>query len=265
MPVIYKITSPSNRIYIGQSWRWLNRKSDYRILKCEGQGIIYKSLLKYGFDNHIVEIQETLVETCTQTELDDREIYWWKYYKDLGFEMMNIKYPGSRGKHSEESRKKMSLCHIGQTWSEESKLKYKETRKRTGYKHPPEVMEKIKASLTGKVRTAESIKRISNAQKGLKRSKESTAKMIATKREMNKPYNEKYKNLFFILKRIVKNKARRKSDPKICKKVINTSTNEIYGSIKIAAMSYNMIPHKLRNRLRGYVKNNTPFQYLDDV
>lgn len=35
MPVIYKILSPSNKVYIGETWNYSKRFSNYRKLKCE--------------------------------------------------------------------------------------------------------------------------------------------------------------------------------------------------------------------------------------
>jgi group I intron endonuclease len=59
---IYKITSPSGKIYIGQSTNIENRFNSYRILDCKKQIKLYNSLKKYGWDNHIKEI----VEECTE-------------------------------------------------------------------------------------------------------------------------------------------------------------------------------------------------------
>lgn len=50
---IYKITSPTGKIYIGQSVniekRW---NSYYKNLSCKEQRIIYNSLKKHGFENY---------------------------------------------------------------------------------------------------------------------------------------------------------------------------------------------------------------------
>lgn len=55
---IYRIISPTNKIYIGQTRNINSRKSKYRNIKCKEQPIIYKSLLKYGFDKHNFKIIE---------------------------------------------------------------------------------------------------------------------------------------------------------------------------------------------------------------
>ena len=58
---IYKITSPTNRIYIGSSNDIYNRWCSYKNLKCKSQTKLYNSLLKYGAENHIFEI----IENCS--------------------------------------------------------------------------------------------------------------------------------------------------------------------------------------------------------
>ncbi len=113
MPVIYKITSPSNKVYIGQSWDWVSRKSKYKKLKNVEQIKIHRSLLKYGYDNHKVEIICDLPKDVSQETLDNYEILYWQSYKDCGVEMLNIKYPGSKGKLSEETKHKLSISHSG--------------------------------------------------------------------------------------------------------------------------------------------------------
>jgi len=113
MPVIYKITSPSDRVYIGQTWRWLKRNNDYKNTKARGQPLLSNSILKYGFENHKIEIIDTLSEDVCQKELDNREIYWWQHYKDLGCNMLNVREPGRGGKVSEETKLKISKNNRG--------------------------------------------------------------------------------------------------------------------------------------------------------
>lgn len=54
--VIYCLTSPSGRRYVGQSWNFNSRISNYRKYKCSDQPKIYYALKKYGFDSFEVEI-----------------------------------------------------------------------------------------------------------------------------------------------------------------------------------------------------------------
>lgn len=105
---IYKITSPSGKIYIGQSWNISNRKSYYKNRCSRSQALIYKSISKYGWDKHKFEIIHDLPKDVSQQVLDDYEVYYIDVYKSSGFSMLNIREGGSRGKHTIETRKKMS-------------------------------------------------------------------------------------------------------------------------------------------------------------
>jgi group I intron endonuclease len=75
---IYKITSPSGKIYIGQSTNIPEREKHYKKKKCIKQPKIFNSLNKHGWDKHIFEI----IEECHIDKLDEREIYWKQYYLD---------------------------------------------------------------------------------------------------------------------------------------------------------------------------------------
>lgn len=74
---IYKITSPTGRVYIGQSVDIKNRLRVYK----SGHGYQFqpklrRSCLKYGFDNHKFEI----IEEVEAELLNDRERYWQDRY-----------------------------------------------------------------------------------------------------------------------------------------------------------------------------------------
>ena len=53
---IYKITSPSGKIYIGQSKDINKRFNLYKRLQCERQPKLYNSFIKYGTINHKFEV-----------------------------------------------------------------------------------------------------------------------------------------------------------------------------------------------------------------
>ena len=70
---IYKITSPSNKIYIGQSVDILRRKKQYeKLYYSSKQPAIHNSILKYGWNNHIFEI----IEECEINILTEREQFY---------------------------------------------------------------------------------------------------------------------------------------------------------------------------------------------
>lgn len=104
---IYKIVSPTNKVYIGQSWNIENRKSGYKMLTQKKQSKLYNSLKKYGFSSHVFKIIHELPKDIDQNILDQYEILYWSQYKNLSYDMLNIRFPGARGKHSEETKEKM--------------------------------------------------------------------------------------------------------------------------------------------------------------
>jgi len=75
---IYKITSPSGKIYIGQSINIEKRWKDYKYV-FRKQTKVYRSLQKYGFDAHKFEI----IQLCNLDELNKYENYWKVFYLNL--------------------------------------------------------------------------------------------------------------------------------------------------------------------------------------
>jgi group I intron endonuclease len=104
---IYKITSPTNKIYIGQSIdierRWGGHKSYI------GVGPKLKnSYNSYGFENHIKEI----IEECNIDQLIECEIYWKQHYiNKYGWEKMLFCeiYDIGGGPKSQETKDKQSI------------------------------------------------------------------------------------------------------------------------------------------------------------
>jgi len=101
---IYKITSPSGKVYIGQSTNIENRFNDYRhYTSCRRQVRLYASLRKYGPKQHEFEI----VEECPVEQLNARERYWQDLLLVTGDHGLNCKLTGAddkTGQHSEASK-----------------------------------------------------------------------------------------------------------------------------------------------------------------
>jgi group I intron endonuclease len=109
---IYKITSPSNKVYIGQSIDIERRFNSYNKLShCNKQRKLYNSFLKYGVNNHIFEI----IEECNIELLNKKERYYQEFYDVLnnGLNCLLTKTNDRSGKMSDESRLKMSIKLIG--------------------------------------------------------------------------------------------------------------------------------------------------------
>jgi group I intron endonuclease len=81
---IYKITSPNNKIYIGQSKNICSRWNSYKYFqrdydcykKRNKNSLIFKSFKKYGYINHKFEV----LEECNEIDLNSREIFYIKKY-----------------------------------------------------------------------------------------------------------------------------------------------------------------------------------------
>ena len=111
---IYKITSPTNKIYIGQSWDIKNRWKGYKYTK-QNKSInkLQSSFIKYGLKNHIFEIIHELPYDITQNILDNYEILYIQLYKNCGFTLLNIRDGGSKGKLSQETKNKLKNINTG--------------------------------------------------------------------------------------------------------------------------------------------------------
>jgi len=136
-PLIYKITNPKGRVYIGQSINFKSRIKSYKGLKCEGQPRLYSSLNKYGFKNHIIEV----IEYCNESELNNRERYWQDFYNVLSKTGLNCRLTRSSdrsGKLSESTiqkiRDKDITYMIGNNF-------------RTGIKHTEDIKKQIRNTL----------------------------------------------------------------------------------------------------------------------
>jgi len=179
---IYKITSPSGKIYIGQSVNVLSRKSRYVNLHCEKQIILYRSLKKYGWDEHDFKI----IRECSRDELNKLERYYIKQYNTFNSEHgMNLTNGGDAASReiSKETKKKMSDSLMG--------------NKRTlGYKYSDErreeISERIRISKMGYKHTKETKQKISESHIGIKPSKETIKKIRETKK--NRTYKSRAGN-----------------------------------------------------------------------
>lgn len=131
---IYKITSPSGNIYIGQSTNISSRKSVYKRLACIGQSRLLSSLKKYGWDNHTFEV---LIE-CSVSELNSYEIFFIREHNCIHPNGLNLKSGGfGNGGHNQETKLKISATKramkIKPFFSVEHRMKLKEARSKKVY------------------------------------------------------------------------------------------------------------------------------------
>jgi group I intron endonuclease len=209
---IYKITSPSGRVYIGQSRNINNRISSYRNIRCNKQPKLLASLQKHGWQTHKFEVVYELPSDVEQTTINQYETLYWQFYLDCGFEMLNTREPGSKGrfdKHSIEKREK-SRKKSGNA------ARSLETRRRIG---------KANIGKSKQPRTLEHKEKLSKALKGRIKGKQS---------EVTK-------------QRRAETRQTRKSG---MKRVLHIESNVIYNSRKEAAEAFNWTPENINHYVK---------------
>ena len=150
---IYKITSPSNKIYIGQSIDIEKRFKQYQYLKCKAQTILYRSFLKYGVENHAFEI---LCE-CEISELNSKERYYQELYSAVGLKGMNCQLVNTLKEKrvlSDETKLKMSISAKKKVITKEHREKtisilIYNNKKRIGIPKSKETKEKLRIANLG--------------------------------------------------------------------------------------------------------------------
>lgn len=93
MGIIYKIISPSNKIYIGQTINNFEER-----IRCHKKKSTNCTLLKRAIDKYGIKMVYEVVETIPDELLDEREIYWIKYYNSLAPNGYNCSTGGNNKK-----------------------------------------------------------------------------------------------------------------------------------------------------------------------
>ena len=158
--VIYCIThKDTNRVYIGQTvstlkQRWASHRSTSFCV------VLHRAIEKYGHENFSIE---QIATADSKESLDVLESHYIEFFgstdRATGFNLMR---GGSFGKHSDESKKKMSIA-LRKAY-ENPEFKAKLSAARTGVKHSPDRIANVVAALTGKKATDKAKKSLSEAR-----------------------------------------------------------------------------------------------------
>jgi group I intron endonuclease len=232
---IYKITSPTNRIYIGQSIDIKRRINCYKSLRCVEQPYIYNSLLKYGWENHIFEI----LHECDRYSLNEME----KYYVDL-FGTFNSKLG-------------MNLLDGGgskMTCSDETKIKMGNSRR--GKKHSEETKKKISEKHRLIIKSKEWCENISKGKQNVSQETRNKIGLASKGRKvmLGKLHSQETKDK--ISKAHIGKPAHNR------RPVIDINTGIVYSHKKEAADALGIKIRTLKAKLEGKLKNNTSIRYF---
>jgi group I intron endonuclease len=124
---VYKIKSPSGKVYIGQSSNIKRRMTEHLYSSKNKNTKLYASIRKYGFSNHDIEI---LFLSDVESEKNKMEQFFINYYDSINRGLNLIDVEGSRGsfsgkKHSEKEIKRIKDRMSGVTpeWAIEKRRK----------------------------------------------------------------------------------------------------------------------------------------------
>jgi group I intron endonuclease len=215
MTGIYKITSPTGKVYVGQAIDIEKRWARYLLPNnCVQQVRLFRSFTKYSAIAHIFEV----LEECEEVNLNVRERYWQDFYDVLSPNGLNCKLTQTQDRNgrlsegtkrrisetkkgrlfSEEHKKSMSEVRKGKSLSEDTKKKMSEAHK--GRKKKPfseEHKRKISEVQKGKSLSEKHKKQISEALKGRKReplSEEHKRKISEVHKGIKrKPFSEEHR------------------------------------------------------------------------
>jgi group I intron endonuclease len=259
---IYKITSPTKRIYIGQSINIERRfNSYYRLIHCEKQIKLYRSFLKYGINKHKFEI----ICECEILELNDKERYYQDLYNVLknGLNCSLTKSSDRNGKMSDESKIKMSNARIGIKLSDETKLKMSVSKRNMSNET------KLKMSMAKRNMSDETKRKISEANRNMSDETRKKISLGNKGRFVSEETRQKFSkyntgNKYNLGKKHSKETKRKISEANINNGILtlNIETGIYYATLKEAAESINIKQTKLRMHLKGYIKNTTSLIYV---
>jgi group I intron endonuclease len=174
MGTIYILENKINKkFYIGQTVQLF--KERIRQHK-KSNSLIGNALRKYGIDNFEI----TLIENIQEEELNNLEIEYIQKHNSISPNGYNLMSGGENGRHSKETKRKLSETHKGKLISEETRRKMSEAKKG---KHLSEEHRKNLSKVGKGRRFSEEWKRkLSEAAKNRTYSEETRTKMSKSRK-----------------------------------------------------------------------------------
>lgn len=244
---VYRIFCTANgKSYIGQTWqtleeRWRRHRSKSSCIKLKN------ALMKYGADRFV--IAPLTKELKTQEDADAAERYWIGYFNSIE-DGYNIREGGSKGKHSEETKIKISEALKGTTRGSPSKeTKEKMSKANLGKRRSEETRAKIKKANLGKHLSEETKAKISESSLGKRVSEETKAKISEARRG-----------------HITSQETKDKMSNSQVKKLIVDQNGIVYDGVNIAARTLGISPGNISAVLHSRRKtcNSYIFKFVEE-
>lgn len=243
---VYKITSPTGKIYIGESKNIEYRFRAHKNLKSNKHPRLHNSLKKYGVENHIFEI----LEECDFEDLKCRERFYQDEFDAIGTNGLNCKLTNCgeiKQVYTQEVKDKMSLSKKGIPLSKETCQRMSESRK--GEKSPMarKVIDTITLTIWNCIEDAAIVMGVSrdNLARYLRGERPNRTSCV---------YLDNYIEGMVVIP-ITKEKV---------KTIFDTATGIKYKTLTEAANCNNVSLSVLSRYLTGDLPNKTTLIYLDD-
>lgn len=251
---IYKITSPSGKIYIGSSTNIKRRFSNYKRLRCKSQSKLYSSFLKYGVDKHLFEV----ICFCEKIDLYKNERALGLEFDVLSKDGLNLQLP-SYGElppiTSDETRLKQSLIKKGKPSNSPTKFKKGMVSHNKGKAMSDAVKEKLRLANTGKIISESHKQKVAESSRNRVWTQESRDKLSKSRKGYVASKETREKISKANLGRDGKNKIKIFMTNPIDKNII------IFNSITEASKILNVKKTSISNNLSGYSKTVISVQY----
>ncbi len=252
---IYKIVSPSGRIYIGQSIDIKRRIKSYKSANCIEQTFLYNSIKKYGWENHDFSI---IIE-CERDELNFLEKKYIAEFNSFNSDIgLNLREGGDSSIMSDYTKLVMKMNR-----ADFSNEKNPQFGKKWIYKDNECILvsvDQLESYLCNGWLLGNNFTKGNSNRKGVKIT-DDTRRKISENHAHHKPMLNK-KHSDETIKKISESNKGKVAHNK--KPIINIETGEIFPSKKEAADSIGMKVRTLKAKLLGQIKNNTNFRYLED-
>jgi len=160
--VVYLLTSPSGKQYVGQSWNYETRMTSYRRGGCKGQPAIHAAIRKHGWNNFTATVIKRGIQT--QEALDAAETAFIETLGTVSPHGYNLMSGGRGGKLHAETKAKLSAANSNPTSDARAKM----SELKRGERNPNFGKRGEKSPRFGMKHTAETKAKMSDAQRGEK-------------------------------------------------------------------------------------------------